>query len=182
MQKIVTLSDPSLFTDRCLVDGKWIAAENGAAIEVANPATGEILGGVPNSGRKETDEAIAAATHAFGPWSRRTTADRAALLERWHDLVLQSVEDLALLMTLEQGKPLGESRAEVSYGASFIKWFAEEARRVHGELIPAPSANGRILVQKQPIGVVAAITPWNFPNAMGSPARRRPLSPPVAPW
>jgi succinate-semialdehyde dehydrogenase/glutarate-semialdehyde dehydrogenase len=162
----VTLSDPSFFTDRCLVGGKWIAAEKGAAIEVANPVTGEVLGGVPNCGRQETDEAIAAATHAFVPWSRRTAADRAALLERWHDLVLQSVEDLALLMTLEQGKPLGESRAEVSYGASFIKWFAEEARRVHGELIPAPSANGRILVQKQPIGVVAAITPWNFPNAM----------------
>jgi succinate-semialdehyde dehydrogenase / glutarate-semialdehyde dehydrogenase len=110
--------------------------------------------------------AIAAAARAFGPWSGKAAGERATLLERWHDLVLESSDDLALLMTLEQGKPLAESRAEISYGASFIKWFAEEARRVHGETIPSPSANGRILVQKQPVGVVAAITPWNFPNAM----------------
>jgi succinate-semialdehyde dehydrogenase / glutarate-semialdehyde dehydrogenase len=114
MQNIATLNDPSLFTEPCLVGGKWIIAEGGSAIEVTNPATEEVLGGVPNCGRKETDEAIAAAVRAFGPWSRRTGADRAAHLERWHDMVLHSVDDLALLMTLEQGKPLGESRAEVS--------------------------------------------------------------------
>jgi succinate-semialdehyde dehydrogenase / glutarate-semialdehyde dehydrogenase len=165
MQTITTLNDPSLITGRCLIGGSWVEAVGGASIAVENPANGEILGCVPDCGRAETDMAIAAAARAFGPWSGKAVGERATLLERWHDLVLESSDDLALLMTLEQGKPLAESRAEISYGASFIKWFAEEARRVHGETIPSASANGRILVQKQPVGV-AAITPWNFPNAM----------------
>lgn len=160
------LKDPSLFVQSCFVGGVWINAQDGSTLEVDNPATGEIIGRVPNCGRAETERAVAAADKAFKPWKKKTAAERAALLERWFDLMIENIEDLARLMTLEQGKPLAEARGEIGYGASFVKWFSEEARRVYGETIPAAAVDGRIIVQKQPVGVVAAITPWNFPNAM----------------
>ncbi len=160
------LADPTLLVEQCYVDGAWQEAAKGGRLAVDDPATGEIIGHVPNCGAAETDKAIAAADEAFRAWRKKTAAERAALLERWHDLMLANADDLARIMTFEQGKPLAEARGEIAYGASFIKWFAEEARRIYGETIPAPTADGRIIVQKQPIGVVAAITPWNFPNAM----------------
>ncbi|WP_188575448.1 NAD-dependent succinate-semialdehyde dehydrogenase [Azorhizobium oxalatiphilum] len=160
------LKDPSLFTERCYVDGAWTGAEGGATFAVDNPATGAIIGHVPDCGAQETDAAIAAAGRAFQSWRKTTAGERAALLERWYALMMEHADDLARIMTLEQGKPLAEAKGEIAYGASFVKWFAEEARRVYGETIPAATADGRIIVQKQPVGVVAAITPWNFPNAM----------------
>jgi succinate-semialdehyde dehydrogenase / glutarate-semialdehyde dehydrogenase len=160
------LKEPSLFIERCLVGGAWLTADTGETIAVDNPATGAVIGRVPNCGVAETEQAIDAAEKAFRLWGKRTPAERAVLLERWFELIIEHREDLALIMTLEQGKPLAESRGEISYGASFVKWFAEEARRIYGETIPSPLADTRIIVQKQPIGVVAAITPWNFPNAM----------------
>ncbi|MER8387021.1 NAD-dependent succinate-semialdehyde dehydrogenase [Mesorhizobium sp. M1380] len=160
------LKDPSLFTELCYIDGNWVGANGALTTPVDNPATGEIIGNVPRCGAEETQDAIAAADLAFISWRRKTAGERAALLERWFDLIIENSDDLARIMTLEQGKPLVEARGEIVYGASFVKWFAEEARRVYGETIPAASADGRIIVQKHPIGVVAAITPWNFPNAM----------------
>lgn len=160
------LKDPSLFTELCYIDGKWVGANSAATTPVDNPATGEIIGNVSKCSTGETQDAIAAADLAFKSWRRKTAGERAALLERWFDLIIENSDDLARIMTLEQGKPLAEARGEILYGASFVKWFAEEARRVYGETIPAASADGRIIVQKHPIGVVAAITPWNFPNAM----------------
>ena len=160
------LKEPSLFIERCLVGGAWLTADTGETIAVDNPATGAVIGRAPNCGVAETEQAIDAAEKAFHLWRKRTPAERAVLLERWFELIIEHREDLALIMTLEQGKPLAESRGEISYGASFVKWFAEEARRIYGETIPSPLADTRIIVQKQPIGVVAAITPWNFPNAM----------------
>ncbi|WP_085026419.1 NAD-dependent succinate-semialdehyde dehydrogenase [Ensifer aridi] len=160
------LKDPSLFTELCYIGGNWVGASNATTFPVDNPATGEVIGNVPNCGARDTEEAIAAADQAFKAWRKKTAGERAALLERWFELMIENTEDLARLMTLEQGKPLAEARGEIAYGASFVKWFAEEARRIYGETIPAASADGRIIVQKHPIGVVAAITPWNFPNAM----------------
>jgi len=160
------LKDPSLFVERCYVGGHWIEAKDRATFPVDNPATGEIIGSVLDCREVETDEAIGAANRAFKPWRRKTAAERAALLEAWFDLMIENRDDLARIMTLEQGKPLAEPGGEIAYGASFVKWFAEEARRVYGETIPATTTDGRIIVQKQPVGVVAAITPWNFPNAM----------------
>lgn len=160
------LKDPTLFTEHCYVDGTWVGANTGKTFAVDNPANGEIIGNVPECGADETNAAIAAAERAFKTWRKKTAGERAALLERWFDLMIENTDDLARLMTLEQGKPLAEARGEISYGASFVKWFAEEARRVYGETIPAAAVDGRIIVQKHPIGVVAAITPWNFPNAM----------------
>lgn len=160
------LNDPTLLMEKCYIDGAWRDAANGACFPVDNPSTADIIGHVPECGATETEQAIAAASSAFKTWRNRTAGERAALLERWHDLLIDNADDLARIMTLEQGKPLAEARGEVVYGASFIKWFAEEARRVYGETIPAPVADSRIIVQKQPVGVVAAITPWNFPNAM----------------
>ncbi|QQO16761.1 NAD-dependent succinate-semialdehyde dehydrogenase [Bradyrhizobium diazoefficiens] len=160
------LKDPSLLAERCFVGGGWIDADGEATFPVDNPATGAIIGNVPQCGARETGAAIAAAEQAFQVWRKKTAGERGELLERWFDLMIQNSEDLARIMTLEQGKPLAEARGEITYGASFVKWFAEEARRVYGETIPAASVDGRIIVQKQPIGVVAAITPWNFPNAM----------------
>ncbi|MER9366969.1 NAD-dependent succinate-semialdehyde dehydrogenase [Mesorhizobium sp. M0518] len=160
------LKDPSLFTELCYIGGNWVGAKSAATFAVDNPATGEIIGNVPNCGAGETDVAIAAADAAFKSWRKKTAGERAALLERWFDLMIENREDLARIMTLEQGKPLAEASGEITYGASFVKWFAEEARRIYGETIPAASADGRIIVQKHPIGVIAAITPWNFPNAM----------------
>ncbi len=160
------LKDPSLFTELCYIDGAWQGASNFGCFSVDNPATGEIIGRVPNCGARETEAAIDAANRAFESWRKKTVGERAALLERWYELMIANTDDLARIMTLEQGKPLSEARGEIAYGASFVKWFAEEARRIYGETIPAAAADGRIIVQKHPIGVVAAITPWNFPNAM----------------
>ena len=162
----VKLADSSLFRQQCYVDGDWIDADGGDTVEVSNPATGEILGTVPNLGVAETRRAIEAASEAFPEWAARTAKDRAAILRRWHDLMLANVEDLAYLMTAEQGKPLAEAKGEVAYAASFIEWFAEEGKRVYGDVIPGHQPDKRIVVLRQPVGVVAAITPWNFPAAM----------------
>lgn len=160
------LRDEGLFRHRCYIDGAWVAAESGATIPVDNPATGEVLGTVPNAGRMETRAAIAAAAAAFPAWRAHTGKERAAVLRRWFDLIMQHQDDLATLMTLEQGKPLAESRGEVAYGAAFIEWFAEEAKRTYGDVIPSHARDKRILVTKEPVGVVGCITPWNFPIAM----------------
>ena len=162
----VTLKDPRLFRQSCYVDGAWIASPEGATINVDNPATGEILGTVPKLGAVETRAAIDVANQAFPAWSKKTGKERAAVLRRWFDLMVENQDDLARLMTLEQGKPLSESRGEVAYAASFLEWFGEEAKRVYGDTIPGHQADKRIVVIKQPIGVVACITPWNFPLAM----------------
>lgn len=160
------LQDPRLFKESAYVDGHWITADNGATFAVENPATGETIAQVAALDATETARAIAAAEVAWPAWRERPAAERAALLERWYALMLEHQNDLALLMTLEQGKPLGEARGEIAYGASFVKWFAEEARRAYGDILPAPARDRRVLVLRQPVGVAAAITPWNFPNAM----------------
>lgn len=162
----LSLSNPALFVERAYIGGAWVGAASGASVSVDNPATGAIIGTVPDCGEADTQAAIDAAEAAFPAWKARTAADRAAMLERWHALVLENVADLGRIMTAEQGKPIAEAEGEIRYAASFIKWFAEEARRVEGGIIPAPEANRRILVMKEPIGVSAAITPWNFPAAM----------------
>lgn len=160
------LKDGKLFRQQAYVDGKWIDADNGGTTEVTNPGTSDVLGTIPRMGADETRRAIEAANKAWPAWRAKTAKERAAILRRWYDLVMENQEDLALLMTLEQGKPLTEARGEIGYGASFIEWFSEEARRIYGDVIPAHQSDKRIMVIKQPIGVVAAITPWNFPNAM----------------
>jgi len=160
------LKDPTLLRQLCYVDGEWRKADSGAAIDVTNPATGEVIGTVPKFLGKETRAAIAAAKRAFPAWAAKTAGERAAILRRWNDLMLANADDLALIMTSEQGKPLAESKGEVAYSASFIEWFAEEGRRVYGDVIPSHAADKRIVVLKQPVGVVCAITPWNFPSAM----------------
>lgn len=160
------LKDPSLFREQCYVDGAWIDADSGETIEVTNPADNAVLGTIPKLGGDETRRAIEAAEKAWPAWRSLLAKERAAILRRWFDLMLENQEDLALLMTLEQGKPMAESMGEVVYGASFIEWFAEEAKRVYGDTIPQHQGDKRIVVVKQPIGVVAAITPWNFPIAM----------------
>jgi succinate-semialdehyde dehydrogenase / glutarate-semialdehyde dehydrogenase len=162
----VALKDPRLFREACYVNGAWIVSPRGETVSVDNPATGEILGAVPKLGAVETREAVAAAGAAFPAWSRKTGKERAAVLRRWFDLMMENQDDLARLMTLEQGKPLAESHGEVAYAASFLEWFGEEAKRVYGDTIPGHQADKRIVVLKQPIGVVACITPWNFPLAM----------------
>jgi succinate-semialdehyde dehydrogenase / glutarate-semialdehyde dehydrogenase len=158
------LKDKALLKDKCYVNGKWPSAE--AAIDVTNPVNGDVISSVPNFGHRETAEAIKAAHAAQKEWAAKTARERASILRKWQDLMLEHQEDLAQIMTAEQGKPLAESRGEIAYGASFVEFFAEEARRIYGETIPSPWPTSRILVIKQPIGVVAAITPWNFPNAM----------------
>lgn len=160
------LSDPSLLVERAYVNGAWIEADDGATIDVTNPADGSVIARVPALQAAETRRAIKAAQARFSAWREVPAAERARYLEVWFSLIMENQEDLALIMTTEQGKPLTESRGEIAYGASFVKWFAEEARRIYGDTIPSPAADRRILVLKQPIGVVAAITPWNFPNAM----------------
>ena len=161
-----TLRDPSLLVERAYVNGAWIEADDGATLAVTNPADGSVIAHVPALQAAETRRAIEAAEQRFHSWREVPAAERARYLETWHRLILENQEDLALIMTAEQGKPLSESRGEIGYGATFVKWFAEEARRIYGDTIPAPTADRRILVIKQPVGVVAAITPWNFPNAM----------------
>jgi succinate-semialdehyde dehydrogenase / glutarate-semialdehyde dehydrogenase len=166
MTKIGILNDADLLRQQALIGGVWRNAEAKAVVDVVDPASLGVLGTVPDMGRDETRAAIDAAAEAFKSWKKKTHAERAALLERWHDLMRQHEQDLAFLLTLEQGKPLAEALAEIRYGASFVKWFAEEARRIGGSTIPSPTIDRRILVLKEAVGVCAIITPWNFPNAM----------------
>jgi succinate-semialdehyde dehydrogenase/glutarate-semialdehyde dehydrogenase len=162
----MNLKDSSLFHEKCYVDGSWVAADNGDTIAVSNPATGEALGAIPKMGAAETERAIVAADAALPAWRARSAKERSVILRKWYDLMLVNQEDLATLMTLEQGKPLPEAMGEVLYSASFIEWFAEEGKRIYGDTIPSPNGDWRIVVTKEPIGVCAAITPWNFPSAM----------------
>jgi succinate-semialdehyde dehydrogenase / glutarate-semialdehyde dehydrogenase len=160
----ISLKDPKLLREQCYIDGEWVGGQK--TIAVHNPATGAVLGSVPNLGVAETRRAIDAAERAWPAWRAKSAKERAAILRKWFDLMMANQEDLAQILTAEQGKPLAEARGEIAYGASFIEWFAEEAKRVYGDTIPSPWADKRILVIKQPIGVSALITPWNFPNAM----------------
>jgi succinate-semialdehyde dehydrogenase/glutarate-semialdehyde dehydrogenase len=160
------LKDPGLLRERCYIDGAWVTADDGATLPVHNPATGAALGVIPNLGVVETRRAIDAAAAALPAWAARTAKERAVLLRRWFDLIVAAQDDLAVLMTAEQGKPLAESKGEIAYAASFIEWFAEEGKRLYGDVIPGHQTDKRILVLRQPVGVVAAITPWNFPSAM----------------
>ena len=160
------LADQELFREACYIGGRWRPAASGQTIDVDDPATGEVIGVVPRLGRAETREAIAAAAAAYPAWRAQTAKERAIVLRRWFDLIMASQEDLAKLMTLEQGKPLAESRSEVAYGASFIEWFAEEGKRIYGDTIPSHARDRRLVVIKEPVGVVGCITPWNFPIAM----------------
>jgi len=162
----LTLKDPSLLRQQVFLAGEWIDADTRETVPVTNPANGEKIGTVPMCGAEETQRAIAAAEVAQRDWARRPAKERTAILRKLNDLMLANQDDLALIMTTEQGKPLAESKGEIAYAASFIDWFADEARRIYGDTIPAPSADRRILALKQPIGVTAAITPWNFPTAM----------------
>ncbi|HXZ53138.1 MAG TPA: NADP-dependent succinate-semialdehyde dehydrogenase [Burkholderiales bacterium] len=160
------LKDPKLFREQCYIDGAWVAADSKKTFPVDNPATGETIGVVPDAGAAETRRAIEAADKAWPAWRAKTAKERAAILRKWFDLMMANQDDLGLILTTEQGKPLAEAQGEIAYGASFVEWFAEEAKRVYGDVIPPHQADKRILVLKQPIGVSAMITPWNFPNAM----------------
>jgi succinate-semialdehyde dehydrogenase/glutarate-semialdehyde dehydrogenase len=160
------LKDAGLMRTQAYVAGEWTGAQNGATRDVVNPANGEKLGTVPNMGAAETRRAIEAAAAALPAWAKKTAQERAVILRRWYELMLANQEDLARIMTAEQGKPLAEARGEIAYAAAFIEWFAEEGKRLYGDIIPGHQPDKRILVLRQPIGVVAAITPWNFPAAM----------------
>ncbi len=160
------LSDPTLFRQQAFIAGQWCAADSEQTLAVHNPANAELLGSVPKMGAAETQRAIEAAHSALPAWAEKTAAQRAQILRRWFELMLENQEDLALLMTLEQGKPLAEARGEIAYAASFLEWFAEEGKRAYGDTLPSPVSSARLMVIKQPIGVCAAITPWNFPAAM----------------
>ena len=164
--KFPKLQDPSLFRNQSYIDGGWVEADSGARFDVDNPADGGIIGSVPDCGAAETRRAIDAANAALPGWRAQTAKQRSILLRRWYDLMLLNADDLALILTTEQGKPLAEAKGEIMYGASFIEWFAEEGKRIYGDVIPPHMADKRLIVIKQPIGVTAAITPWNFPNAM----------------
>ena len=160
------LKDGNLFHEKCYIDGAWVDADSGEMLTVNNPATGDTLGSIPKMGVSETERAIIAADVALPAWRAKTAKERSVILRKWYDLMLENQEDLAVLMTMEQGKPLPEAMGEVLYSASFIEWFAEEGKRIYGDTIPAPNGDWRIVVTKEPIGVCAAITPWNFPSAM----------------
>ncbi|TXH34149.1 MAG: NADP-dependent succinate-semialdehyde dehydrogenase [Rhodospirillaceae bacterium] len=160
------IKDKDLFRQQCYINGQWVDADSGKAIDVTNPATGEVLGTIPNMGAAETRRAIEAANAAWGAWRKKTAKERSVILRKWFNLMMENQDDLATIMTAEQGKPLAEAKGEVSYAASFIEWFAEEGKRIYGDVIPAHQGDKRIVVTKEPIGVVAAITPWNFPSAM----------------
>ncbi|MDX1556310.1 MAG: NAD-dependent succinate-semialdehyde dehydrogenase, partial [Xanthomonadales bacterium] len=162
----LNLENPDLLRSQAYIDGQWVDADDGGTFDVTNPADGSLVATVPEMGKAETLRAIEAASRAWPEWRARTAKERAAILRRWHQLLMDNQDDLAAIMTAEQGKPLAESSGEVAYGASFIEWFAEEAKRVYGDVIPTHMNDRRIVVIKQPVGVVAAITPWNFPNAM----------------
>ncbi len=163
---MLMLKDPTLLRQQCYLNGQWLAADGAEVIDVTNPATGEKLGSIPRMGKDETRRTIEAANCALPAWRAKTAKERATILRRWFDLMMANQEDLAIIMTAEQGKPLAESRGEISYAASFIEWFAEEGKRIYGDTIPGHTADKRIVVIKEPIGVCAAITPWNFPAAM----------------
>ena len=160
------LKDPTLFREACCIDGKWLTADSNQTIEVTNPASGEVLGTIPKMGADETRRAIDAANAAYPAWRAKTAKERASILRKWFDLMMENQEDLAKMMTAEQGKPFKESMGEIVYAASLIEWFAEEGKRVYGDTIPQHAPGKRIVVTKEPIGVCAAITPWNFPAAM----------------
>ncbi|MDN2717527.1 MULTISPECIES: NADP-dependent succinate-semialdehyde dehydrogenase [unclassified Janthinobacterium] len=163
---MLQLKDPTLLRHQAYVNGAWVDADGGQTINVSNPATGEHIGTVPLMGAAETRRAIEAANAAWPAWRKKTAKERAAVLRRWHDLILENADDLALIMTTEQGKPLPEAKGEVQFGASFIEWFAEEGKRVAGDTLQSPWPDRRLVITKEPIGVCAAITPWNFPAAM----------------
>lgn len=160
------LNDPHLLKNLCYINGQWLPAKSGKTIPVTNPANGETLGEVPDMGGQEAREAVDAAYAALPEWSAQTAQERSRILRRWFDLMMEHQDDLAMILTMEQGKSLAEAKGEIAYGASYIEWFAEEAKRVYGDTIPAVSADQRVQVIRQPVGVCAAITPWNFPNAM----------------
>jgi succinate-semialdehyde dehydrogenase / glutarate-semialdehyde dehydrogenase len=162
----LSLNDSELFRQQAYIGGLWCEADNGTSFQVTNPATGEVLGQVPDMGALETRRAIEAAKAAWPGWRRKTAKERANVLRKWHDLMMANLDDLARLMTAEQGKPLAESKGEITYAASFIEWFAEEGKRVYGDTIPSPWNDRRLVVVKEPVGVCCAITPWNFPAAM----------------
>lgn len=162
----MNLKRPSLFRQQCHIDGQWVDASDQATLAVVNPANDEVIACVPRLTDKDVQSAIRAADKALPAWRDMSAKDRSKILRRWYDLCMTHQEDLATILTTEQGKPLSEARGEIAYGAGFIEWFSEEAKRVYGDIIPAPTADRRIIVIKQPVGVVAAITPWNFPNAM----------------
>ena len=163
---MLQLKDPTLLRHQAYVNGAWADADGGQTINVSNPATGEHIGTVPLMGAAETRRAIEAANAVWPAWRKKTAKERAAVLRRWHDLILENADDLALIMTTEQGKPLPEAKGEVQFGASFIEWFAEEGKRVAGDTLQSPWPDRRLVITKEPIGVCAAITPWNFPAAM----------------
>lgn len=163
---MLTLQDAKLLRQQCYLDGQWLDADNRQAIAVQNPATGETIGQVPKMGAAEAERAVAAAARAFPAWKAKSAKERAAILRRWFDLIIAHQQDLAVILTSEQGKPLAEAKGEIAYGASYIEWYAEEAKRVYGDIVPGPAGDRRVLVTKEPIGVTAAITPWNFPSAM----------------
>ncbi len=163
---MLKLRKPELLRQQAYLDGRWCDADSGATFEVTNPATGEVLGRVPEMGATETRRAILAAQKAWADWRRKTAKERSVILRKWNDLMLAHADDLAAIMTAEQGKPLAESKGEIAYAASFIEWFAEEGKRVNGDTLQSPANDKRLLVVKEPIGVCAAITPWNFPAAM----------------
>ncbi|KAK8643684.1 hypothetical protein V6N13_012967 [Hibiscus sabdariffa] len=166
MSVAADLKNSTIFRSQGLIGGQWVAAHDGKTLQVNNPSTGEIIADVPFMGRRETNDAISSAYEALNSWSKLTAAERSKCLRKWYDLIMSHKEELGQLITLEQGKPLKEALGEVSYGASFIEFFAEEAKRVYGDIIPATLADRRLFVLKQPVGVVGAITPWNFPLAM----------------
>ncbi|CAG9171361.1 NAD-dependent succinate-semialdehyde dehydrogenase [Cupriavidus pampae] len=166
MTQPIQLKDASLLKQLAFIDGQWVGADNGETLPVNDPATGEVIAQVPNLGAAETERAIASAEIAQKSWAAKTGKERAVILRRWFDLMIANTDDLAYLMTREQGKPLAESRGEIAYAASFIEWFAEEAKRVDGEVLASPAADKRLVTLRQPVGVCAAITPWNFPAAM----------------
>lgn len=163
---MIELKNPGLLRDRCFINGDWCAADSGKIFAVTNPATDEILAQVANAGAVETRLAIVAADKAQLLWAAKTAKERSKILRNWYELVMANQDDLARILTMEQGKPLSEARGEIAYGASYIEWFSEEAKRIYGDLIAPPSPDKRIITIKQPVGVVGAITPWNFPNAM----------------
>lgn len=163
---MIQLKDPTLLRSAAYIAGEWCKADSGQTISVRNPANGEEVGTVPRAGATETQRAIDAADRAFKPWRATRAEHRARILRRWFDLMTEHQDDLALIMTLEQGKPLAEAKGEIAYAAAYVEWFAEEAKRTYGDLIPSPWADRDIVVKKEPVGVCAAVTPWNFPAAM----------------
>lgn len=163
---MIKLNDPSLFLQKAFINGQWVDADSGKTLAVANPANGDVLGTIPDLGSDETRYAIVQAEKALQSWRTRTGKERGAVLRRWHDLILANIDDLALLMTLENGKPLAEARGEIHYALSFVEWFAEEAKRHYGDVLPETRHDQRLMAIRQPIGVCAAITAWNFPSAL----------------